>query len=101
MSRRVAWSADALNDLGDAFDSIAEVNPAYARTLVDRIEAAGDKLGLKATGRPGRVRRTYEKSLPELRYIIVYEIDEEPGVLNVLRVIHTSREWLPNTWPDS
>ena len=39
------------------------------------------------------------KSLPELRYIIAYEVDEEPGVLNILRVIHTSREWLPGTWP--
>ena len=100
MRRRVAWSVGALDDLGDVFDFIAESDPAYARKLVEKIEAAGNKLGLLATGRPGRVARTYEKSLPELRYIIAYEVDEEPGILNILRVIHTAREWLPGTWPE-
>jgi plasmid stabilization system protein ParE len=99
MRRRVAWSADALDDLGDVLEFAAEADPAYARKLVDGIEAAGNKLGLYATGRPGRVPHTYEKSLPELRYIIAYEIEEQPGVLNILRVIHTAREWLPGTWP--
>jgi plasmid stabilization system protein ParE len=99
MKRRVAWSTHALDDLGEAFDYIAESDPAYARRLVAKIEAAGNQLGLRATGRPGRVRHSYEKSLPELRYIIAYEIDEQPGILNILRVIHTSRNWLPGTWP--
>ena len=99
MNRRVAWSIDAVDDLGDVFEFVAESDPAFARRLIERIEIAGNRLGTHATGRPGRVSHTYEKSLPELRYIIAYEVDEEPGVLNILRVIHTSREWLPGTWP--
>ena len=53
-------------DLADAFDFVAEANPAYALALVGRIEAAGNRLGAHATGRPGRIAHTYEKSLPEL-----------------------------------
>lgn len=100
MTRAVVWSTDALDDLADAFDFVAETNPAYALALVDRIEAAGNRLGAHATGRPGRVAHTYEKSLPELRYIVAYKVDDRAGVLTILHVVHSRQYWPAGGWPE-
>lgn len=99
MSRRVLWSADALDDLAVALEYHAMEEPERALWLVDQIELAAARLGTHATGRPGRVAGTYEKSLPKLHYIIAYRLDDAAGLLHVLRVVHSSREWLPGTWP--
>lgn len=100
MRRTVVWSTDALEDVADAFDFIAETDPAYALKLVDIVESAASKLGAHATGRPGRVARTFEKSLPALRYIIAYEVDDHAGTLTILHVIHSRQDWPADEWPE-
>ena len=55
------------------------------------------------TGRRGRVTGTYEKSVTGLPYIIAYAIIEHGGeeaVAMIVRVIHTSRHWPAETWPE-
>lgn len=54
-----------------------------------------------ATGRPGRVSGTYEKSVTRLPYIVAYALTERGGreVVSILRVIHTSRDWVDEEWP--
>ena len=54
-----------------------------------------------ATGRPGRVSGTYEKSVTRLPYIIAYELRDVAGRESVVivRVIHTSQDWQPEEWP--
>ncbi len=55
-----------------------------------------------ATGRPGRVTGTYEKPLARLPYIIAYELRPIAGreSIVILRVLHTSRDWPPEEWPN-
>ena len=93
--RRVIWSADARRDYLDILRYIAADNPLAAERVADAIEQAGNGLGEFATGRPGRVTGSYEKSVPRLPYIIA-----EREVIAVLRVIHTSRDWRAEEWPD-
>lgn len=97
--RSVIWSPGALDDLGEILDYYA-FDLQHALHLIDRIEAAGNALGRYPTGRPGRIHATFEKSLPELRYIIAYELGGgADGDLNILRVIHVARHWRRGEWP--
>jgi len=100
--RRIIWSVEARRDYLDILRYIAADNPLAAERVADAIEQAGNGLGEFATGRPGRVTGSYEKSVPRLPYIIAYEITHrvEQEVVAVLRVIHTSRDWQPEEWPD-
>ena len=98
----VLWSESALDDLDSAIAYIAADNPVAARTVLERIDTAGESLGQVATGRPGRVAGTYEKSVRGLPYIIAYAIQSLPGVrerIVILRVIHGARNWTPGEWP--
>ncbi len=101
MKRSVTWSREALDDIKVQFKHIAKDNPAAAKRVADRIRDAGKALGDMATGRPGRVSGTYEKSVARLPYIIAYELRDVAGRESVVivHVIHTSRDWQAEEWP--
>ena len=101
MTRAVHWSTDALSDLDSIVDYQASYDAAYAFKLVDQLEDAGEKLGRYSTGRPGRVHGTFEKSLPRLRYIMVYRLEgpAPDGAITILRIIHSSQDWREDSWP--
>ncbi|NLR70763.1 type II toxin-antitoxin system RelE/ParE family toxin [Novosphingobium sp. ERN07] len=98
--RQVRWSDDSLDDLEDQVVHIAKDNRAAARRVAKRIRDTGVALADFATGHPGRVAGTYEKSVSRLPYVIVYALSEDDTALTILRVIHTSRNWLPDDWPE-
>lgn len=100
MKRRVEWSEDALTDLIDQLVFIAANNRAAADRVADRIEATADALGDFATGHPGQVESTYEKSVRGLPYIIAYELSDADRTVSILRVIHTARDWPEGEWPE-
>lgn len=97
MKRPIRWSREALDDIKEQADFIAQDNPAAARRVVDHIRDTGNSLGEFATGRPGRVGGTYEKSTPRLPYIIAYTIIGNAVI--IVRVVHTSRDWPEGEWP--
>jgi plasmid stabilization system protein ParE len=99
--RPVTWSREALDDIKEQIASIAQDNPTAARRVADRIRDAGKALGEMATGRPGRVAGTYEKSVSRLPYIIAYRLRSIAGRESVviLRVIHAARNWPAEEWP--
>lgn len=101
MTRPVEWSRDALDDLKAQIAHIAAGSPAAAGRVADRLRATCEALGEMATGRPGRVSGTYEKSVTRLPYIVAYALTERGGreVVSILRVIHTSRDWVDEEWP--
>ncbi len=103
MKRPVKWSRAALDDLKAQVAYIAHNNPVVARRVAASIRAAGNGLADFATGHPGRVAETYEKSVGGLPYIIAYAIDRSRGgeTIVVLHVIHTSRDWREGEWPGS
>lgn len=102
MKRPVRWSRAALDDLKQQIRHIARDDPAAARSVAGRIDAAATLLGERAVGRPGRVGGTYEKSVNGLPYVIAYCMDMAEGreTLFILRVIHTARQWRREEWPD-
>ncbi|OWJ66964.1 type II toxin-antitoxin system RelE/ParE family toxin [Inquilinus limosus] len=102
MKRPVGWSREALDDIKGQVAFIARDNPLAARRIADRLRDAGEALGNLATGRPGRVTGTYEKSVSRLPYVIAYELRSIAGRESVviLRVIHTARGWPAEEWPN-
>lgn len=101
MKRPVTWSREALDDIKVQVQYIAKDSLAAATRVADRIRDTGKALGDMATGRPGRVSGTYEKSVTRLPYIIAYELLDVAGRQSVVivRVIHTSQDWRSEEWP--
>ena len=102
MKRPVLWSRDALDDLKQQLIYVSTEDPDAARKIVARLRLTGDQLADFATGHQGRVSGTYEKSISGLPYIIAYALTTHQGreVVAILRVIHTSRNWDSERWPD-
>lgn len=102
MSRPVRWSNDALADLAEQVAYIATDNPSAARRVADALDKTALALGDMPIGRPGRVTGTYEKSVTGLPYVVAYAITQTGGAekIAIVRVIHTSRDWSAEKWPD-
>ena len=95
----VIWSARAKRAHSQIIAYLAERGdlPAGAR-VGRRIFEAGNALGNYQTGRKGRVAGTYEKSLPDINYILQYKINRRAGKERVviLDVVHGRRNWSGN-----
>ncbi|MCX7285084.1 MAG: type II toxin-antitoxin system RelE/ParE family toxin [Novosphingobium sp.] len=91
--RKIAWSDDARDDYFGILHYIADDNPDAAERVVRAISKTGNALADFATGHPGRVSGTYEKSVSRLPYVIVYALGDDDKSLTILRVLHTSRDW--------
>jgi plasmid stabilization system protein ParE len=102
VSRPVRWSKDALTDIAEQVAYIATQNPSAARHVADVLDKTALALGDMPIGRPGRVTGTYEKSVTGLSYILAYAITQTGGEeeIAIVRVIHTSRNWSAEAWPD-
>lgn len=100
MTRRVEWSNDAGDDIVNQVDFILTDNPSAAPKVARRIRETGTALGEYATGHPGRISGTYEKSVPRLPYIIVYALTDQDRAVSILRVIHAARDWQAEEWPE-
>lgn len=98
--RRVVWTDEARDDYFEILRFIANTDPDAAERVVSAIEDVGNGLGNFATGHQGRVAGTYEKSVTRLPYIIAYALSDDDTVLTILHVIHTSRNWLSDEWPE-
>jgi plasmid stabilization system protein ParE len=100
VKRKVIWSNRGTADYLDALSFIAADNPEAAERFAARLLGAAEALGRVPTGRPGRGVGYYEKSLPDVNYIIAYSLDDPPGTVAILRVIHAARNWSAGSWPD-
>jgi len=100
MNRTVLWSKRALDDLKKQTNFIARDNSQAARNITAKIRMAGNSLGRAPIGRPSRIPDAYEKSVTGLRYVILYELRDNPDILVITRVVHTSRDWPKGQWPE-
>lgn len=93
---RVRYTPQAKADLTEIFSYIAQDNPAATRRVVAAIRRdimlVSENPGI---GRPGRVVGTRELVVSPLPYIVAYR--EETGLIHVLAVLHTARDW-PKSW---
>jgi plasmid stabilization system protein ParE len=98
--RTVLWADRALADFNRQIEYIAAASPKAARLVAERLHKAIDNLARIASGRFGRLAGTYEKFVPKTSLILVYTKDDNANTITVVRIIHTSREWLDGTLPD-
>jgi plasmid stabilization system protein ParE len=81
-----------LQDIEECAEHIAKDSPGAAEQLVERIWQCGQSLcTMPDRGRPGRVPGTRELVLPEIPYLIAYRVKRNE--IQVLRVIHSARDW--------
>lgn len=99
--RRVVWSHAARDDYLAILRHIASDDALAAGRIADAIAQTADALRDFATGHPGRVAGTYEKSVGNrLPYIIAYALTDGDRTVAILRVIHTARDWRDDRWPE-
>lgn len=101
MARAVEWAASARRELAQIVMFIADIDPAAAARVADRIDQTAADLGAFSTGRPGRVAGTFEKPVVGLPYIIAYALDdrEDRRAVVILHVIHGARDRPSGEWP--
>lgn len=100
--RQVVWSETARAEYLKIIGYVAEQNVDGARRIAAAVDQAIERLAERNSGRLGRVEGTFEKSIVGLPYVLAYaENVTSDGVerLVILRVIHTSRNWPPGSWP--
>lgn len=89
---QIKWLSRALLDLDSVESYIAQENPGAAgKTVLKIIDAVSRLERQPGLGRPGRVAGTKELVVPGTPYIVPYRVKE--GVVQVLRVYHSSRKW--------
>lgn len=90
------WSPRAIDDIGHLRDYIALDNPGAARKAVQAIlnHTEQQLSAFPHSGRPGRIKGTFELVIPKLPYIIPYRLGGDR--IEIIRVYHQSRHW-----PDS
>ena len=93
---KVLWTESALGQLQAVFDYLAQTSPQYALRIVDRLTARSIQIGTFPFS--GRMVPEYElnevREVIEGSYRIIYLIESEQLKIEVLAVIHSSREQL-------
>jgi len=92
----VRWSRQALINLRQVREYIAQDSPAMAAGVVSRLRAAA--LGLEQfphRGRIGSLTGTRELVVARTPYLLVYRIDGDEVV--ILRVRHGAQHWPPGS----
>lgn len=88
----ITWSPAALDDLTDIYTYIGNENPESAERVVRAIVHAAEGLvTFPSMGRIGALPGTRERIMRRYRYKIVYRV--RGNDVEVVRVIHTSRNW--------
>lgn len=89
---RIRWLSDAVDDLIEIQNYIANDNPPAAGNVAKRIKACVNSLKKHpGIGRAGRVEGTRELVVAGLPYIIPYRVKN--NMIEILRVLHGSMEW--------
>jgi len=93
---KVRWLTDALNDLEEIADHIAQDNPIAAYETTERLMDLVDRQ-LPDNPYIGRIGEhmagTRELIDSKTRYIVVYRVRDK--VVEILRVRHAARRWPP------
>jgi toxin ParE1/3/4 len=94
----IVWSPDAVQDLAELSEHIAEDNFRAAALLVQRIVDLVETLlpTQPAMGRPGRVAGTRELVIARTPYIVPYRVVE--ARIEIIRVYHSARRWPDRFW---
>jgi toxin ParE1/3/4 len=87
------WDDEALADLEDIFNWIAQESVAAAKTVVDRLFSSTELLiDFPFIGHAGREPNAFEWVVPRLPYIVVYEVDRLQERVIVTAVVHGAQD---------
>lgn len=87
----IHWKRQAINDLINIGQHIAEDSPANAGRMIDLIESKVTPLATyPRIGHTGHRRGTYELVAHD-SYVIIYRVRAKR--IEILRVKHTARQW--------
>lgn len=90
---RLEWAPLAHENLLAIVAYIAQDNPDAADKLADEIEHKAAQLPKHSKlYKPGRMKGTRE-IVVRPNYVMVYRIDENAGVIRILRVLHAAQQW--------
>lgn len=93
---KVLWTDAAVSQLEAVHDYLARTSPKYARRIVDRLTKRSSQIS--AFPFSGRMVPEYElnevREVIEASYRIIYPVKEDEGQIEVLAIIHSSREGL-------
>jgi len=90
---KVIFREAAYADLDRIFIWIARDRPRSAHAVVDRILDSAERLGrFPHMGHLGRGSGTLEWLVPGLPYIVVYRIDDDEDVIDVIAVFHGAQD---------
>jgi toxin ParE1/3/4 len=89
---KLKWSSRALADQQQIIDFYAEIDAGLALEMIDRVEAAANKLvDFPEMGRPGRVSGTREWPIKKSPFVAVYITGSNE--VRVLRILHAAMMW--------
>jgi toxin ParE1/3/4 len=90
---KLVFDDQALADLKDIFDWIAQDSPATAKIVVERLFSSTELLiSFPFMGHAGRDPLTFEWVVPRLPYIVVYEVDQAQERVVVTAVLHGAQD---------
>jgi toxin ParE1/3/4 len=90
---KLFYDDQALADLENIFNWIAQDSPPTAKIVVDRLFSSTELLiSFPFMGHVGRTPGTFEWVVPRLPYIVVYEIDQAQERVVVTAVLHGARD---------
>jgi toxin ParE1/3/4 len=89
---QIDWFSDAISDLIEIRNYIANDKPQTAEDIAKRIRMTVDMLrDNPGIGRQGRVPNTKELVVAGMPYIVPYRV--KGNVIQILRVLHGAMEW--------
>lgn len=95
---KLAWTIEALADRRAIYGYIEADNPQAALTLDELIAQTASRLeNHPKIGRLGRVNGTRELVVHR-SYVLIYDIAD--GMVRILRVLHSARQWPPERQQD-
>ena len=90
---KLVYDDQALVDLENIFNWIAQDSPATAKIVVERLFSSTELLiSFRFMGHVGRDPLTFEWAVPRLPYIVVYEVDRAQERVVVTAVFHGAQD---------
>jgi toxin ParE1/3/4 len=90
---KLVFDDQALADLENIFNWIAQDSPAIAKSVVDRLFSSTESLiSFPFMGHVGHDPGTFEWVVPRLPYIVVYEVDQTQERVIVTAVLHGAQD---------
>ncbi len=89
---QLIWEQDAISDLIELREYIAQFNPGAAENLGKKIiESANFLPENPLLGKVGKLHETRELMIPNSSYTLIYYTESKS--ISILRIFHQSRKW--------